>query len=56
MKPIEEALKTVYVKPTNDSLFFQQKELLETFFTHHAISETEYRDNLADLTLRMGKS
>ena len=35
-------------------LFENQKELLETFLTHGAISRAQYEKSLGDLTEKMG--
>ncbi len=38
----------------NRQLFFEQKELLDTFLAHHAISKEQYDKSLGDLTVKMG--
>lgn len=35
-------------------LYLRQKELLNTFLEHGAISRTQYDKSLGDLTLKMG--
>ncbi len=35
-------------------LFLNQKELLDTFLEHHAISRAQYQKSLGDLRLKMG--
>lgn len=35
-------------------LYLQQKELLDTFLSHHAISQAQYEKSLGDLTEKMG--
>ncbi len=37
----------------NRQLFFQQKELLDTFLAHHAISKEQYDKSLGDLIVKM---
>ena len=54
MKPIIEALQTEYVKPTKESLYRKQKEILDTFLAHKAITEAQYIKSLRELTLGMG--
>lgn len=34
--------------------YLKQKELLDTFLEHHAISEEQYKKSFLDLTLKMG--
>ena len=53
MQPIREAKEQKYVKPTREGLFIRQKEILETFFAHGAISEEEYTKSLKAITLGM---
>lgn len=36
------------------SLFLRQKELLDTFLSHHAISKAQYDKSLGDLIVKMG--
>ncbi len=36
------------------SLFLRQKELLDTFLSHHAISQAQYDKSLGDLIVKMG--
>ena len=36
------------------ALFLKQKELLDTFLSHHAISQAQYDKSLGDLTEKMG--
>ncbi len=38
----------------NRQLFFQQKQLLDTFLSHHTISKEQYDKSLGDLTVKMG--
>lgn len=38
----------------NRQLFFQQKELLDTFLEHHTISKEQYDKSLGDLIVKMG--
>lgn len=35
-------------------LYLQQKQLLDTFLMHHAISRAQYDKSLGDLTVKMG--
>lgn len=35
-------------------LYFQQKELLDTFLEHHTITREQYEKSLGDLTVKMG--
>ena len=45
--------------PSGDSklsLFLRQKELLDTFLSHHAISQAQYDKSLGDLQVKMGIS
>lgn len=35
-------------------LFLRQKELLDTFLAHHAITQQQYDKSLHDLTEKMG--
>ncbi len=35
-------------------LFLKQKELLDTFLSHHAISQAQYDKSLGDLKAKMG--
>ena len=35
-------------------LYFRQKELLDTFLEHGAISRAQYEKSLGDLTVKMG--
>ena len=39
---------------TNRDLYFQQKELLDTFLSHGAITSAQYKKSLGDLTRKMG--
>ena len=38
----------------NRQLFLNQKELLDTFLEHHAISQAQYDKSLGDLRAKMG--
>ena len=38
----------------NKALFLKQKELLDTFLSHHAISQAQYDKSLGDLQVKMG--
>ena len=38
----------------NRALFFKQKELLDTFLEHHAITKEQYDKSLGDLIIKMG--
>ncbi len=38
----------------NRELFFRQKELLDTFLEHHAITKAQYDKSLGDLIEKMG--
>lgn len=38
----------------NRQLYYQQKRLLDTFLSHHAISKEQYDKSLGDLTVKMG--
>ena len=38
------------------ALFLRQKELLDTFLSHHAISQAQYDKSLGDLIVKMGIS
>ena len=53
MDPIKEALTQKYVKPTNRMLYMRQKEILETFLAHGAISRAQFEKSLGDLTKKM---
>ena len=35
-------------------LYYKQKDLLDTFLSHHAISQAQYDKSLGDLTEKMG--
>lgn len=35
-------------------LYDRQKELLDTFLAHHAITKAQYDKSLGDLTVKMG--
>ena len=35
-------------------LYYKQKALLNTFLSHHAISQAQYNKSLGDLTEKMG--
>ena len=35
-------------------LFLKQKDLLDTFLSHHAISQAQYDKSLGDLRVKMG--
>lgn len=35
-------------------LYHKQKDLLDTFLSHHAISQAQYDKSLGDLTEKMG--
>lgn len=35
-------------------LFLKQKELLDTFLAHHAITKAQYDKSFGDLTCKMG--
>lgn len=37
-----------------EQLYLKQKELLDTFLEHHAISKEQYEKSLGDLTEKMG--
>lgn len=37
-------------------LYFKQKDLLDTFLDHHAISQAQYDKSLGDLKEKMGIS
>ena len=36
------------------SLFLRQKDLLDTFLSHHTISQAQYDKSLGDLIVKMG--
>ena len=36
------------------ALFLKQKKLLDTFLSHHAISQAQYDKSLGDLKAKMG--
>lgn len=38
----------------NRQLFFEQKELLDTFLEHHAITREQYDKSYGDLKRKMG--
>lgn len=38
----------------NRELFYRQKELLDTFLEHRAISKEQYDKSLGDLIIKMG--
>lgn len=37
-----------------EQLYYKQKDLLDTFLSHHAISRAQYDKSLGDLTEKMG--
>ncbi len=37
-----------------EQLYYKQKDLLDTFLSHHAISQAQYDKSLGDLTEKMG--
>ena len=37
-----------------EQLYNKQKDLLDTFLSHHAISQAQYDKSLGDLTEKMG--
>ena len=41
-------------KQKKKQLYLKQKELLDTFLSHHAISQTQYDKSLGDLKAKMG--
>ena len=53
MDPIREALTQEYVKPNNQTLYLRQKEILETFLAHGAISKAQFEKSLRDMTRKM---
>lgn len=50
-EPIPDQLDT---EDSKLSLFLRQKELLDTFLSHHAISQAQYNKSLGDLIVKMG--
>jgi len=38
----------------NKQLYLKQKELLDTFLSHHAITQAQYDKSLGDLKAKMG--
>ena len=38
----------------NWQLYFRQKQLIDTFLEHHAISKEQFDKSLEDLTVKMG--
>lgn len=41
-------------KEKKTALYRRQKELLDTFLAHHAISQAQYEKSLGDLKAKMG--
>ena len=52
MEPPEQ--QPMIVEDKNRELFLRQKELLDTFLEHGAISRAQYDKSLGDLTVKMG--
>ncbi len=46
--------KHMNVEDRKQDLFLRQKELLDTFLKHGAISRVQYDKSLGDLTVKMG--
>lgn len=44
----------VTAKEKKRELYLRQKELLDTFLAHGAISQAQYDKSLGDLTMKMG--
>jgi hypothetical protein len=45
---------TLALEEKKKALFLKQKELLDTFLSHHAISQAQYDKSLGDLRVKMG--
>lgn len=46
---------TLTYEQKNHLLFLKQKEILDTFLVHGAISQTQHDKSLHDLTVKMGE-
>ena len=46
--------ETLSAEEKKRQLYLKQKELLDTFLEHHAISKEQYEKSLGDLTEKMG--
>ncbi len=46
--------ETLSYDEKNRQLFLRQKELLDTFLDHHALSKEQYDKSLGDLIVKMG--
>ena len=53
MKSIPEPAPMIAEEKKRD-LYLRQKELLDTFLEHGAISQAQYDKSLGDLTVKMG--
>ena len=51
---MEQDLKTMTAEEKKRDLYLRQKELLDTFLEHGAISRAQYDKSLGDLTMKMG--
>ena len=47
-------VRTASPEEKKQQLYLDQKQLLDTFLEHHAISRTQYEKSLGDLTEKMG--
>ena len=45
--------KNLTKEERNRQLYFKQKRLLDTFLSHHAISQAQYEKSLGDLKIKM---
>lgn len=50
----EKKQRTMSAEEKKRELFLRQKELLDTFLEHGAISREQYDKSLGDLTVKMG--
>ncbi len=51
---MEQDLKTMTAEEKKRDLYLRQKELLDTFLEHGAISRAQYDKSLGDLIMKMG--
>lgn len=54
MNNIENDRSSLSREEKKTQLFRKQKELLDTFLEHHAISQEQYNKSLGDLIVKMG--
>ena len=51
--PAQAAWERMTPAQKKKQLFLNQKELLDTFLEHHAISQAQYEKSLGDLKMKM---